>query len=125
MVLLVEDEEAVRDLVRTILTGQGYEVLVALDPQQAEVIASKFPGEIHLLLTDVVMPGVGGRELATRISMMRPGIHVLYMSGYTENVITTGGLLEQGLAFLQKPFSPAALVQKIREVLSHTPATHN
>ena len=124
VVLLVEDEEAVRDLVRTILTGQGYEVLVALDPQQAEVIASKFPGEIHLLLTDVVMPGVGGRELAALITVMRPGIRVLYMSGYTENVITTGGLLEQGLAFLQKPFSPAALVQKIREVLSHTPATH-
>jgi PAS domain S-box-containing protein len=122
VVLLVEDEEAVRDLVRTILAGQGYEVIVARDPQHAEVIASKFRGEIHVLLTDVVMPGTSGRELAARIMATRPGIHVLYMSGYTENVITSGGMLERGLAFLQKPFSPAVLVQKIREVLSHTPA---
>jgi PAS domain S-box-containing protein len=121
VVLLVEDEEAVRDLVRSILTGQGYEVIVALDAHHAEVIASKFPGEIHLLLTDVVMPGASGRELAVRIMASRPGIHVLYMSGYTENVVTSGGMLEQGLAFLQKPFSPATLVQRIREVLSHTP----
>jgi two-component system, cell cycle sensor histidine kinase and response regulator CckA len=95
-------------------------VIVALDPQHAEMIANKFPGEIHLLLTDVVMPGTGGRELAARIGVSRPDIRVLYMSGYTENVITSGGMLERGLAFLQKPFSPAVLVQKIREVLSHT-----
>jgi PAS domain S-box-containing protein len=120
VVLLVEDEEAVRDLIRTILNGQGYEVLVALDGQNAEAIAKKFPGEIHVLLTDVVMPGTGGRELARRIMATRPDIRVLYMSGYTETVITSGGMLERGLAFLQKPFSPAALVQKIREVLAHT-----
>ena len=124
VVLLVEDEEAVRDLVHTILVGQGYEVIVALDPPHAEAIASKFPREIHLLLTDVVMPGTSGRELAARIMLKRPGIRVLYMSGYTENVITSGGMLERGLAFLQKPFSPAVLVQKIREVLARaTPAT--
>jgi two-component system, cell cycle sensor histidine kinase and response regulator CckA len=122
-ILLVEDEEAVRDLVRTILTGQGYEVIVALDPDHAESIAGKFPGDIHLLLTDVVMPGTSGRELAARIMVTRPAIRVLYMSGYTENVITSGGLLEPGLAFLQKPFSPAALVQKIREVFSQAPTT--
>ncbi|HTC40649.1 MAG TPA: PAS domain S-box protein [Candidatus Acidoferrales bacterium] len=120
VVLLVEDEEAVRDLVHTILVGHGYEVIVALDPPHAEAIASKFPGEIHLLLTDVVMPGTSGLELAARIMVARPGIRVLYMSGYTENVITSGGMLERGLAFLQKPFSPAVLVQKIREVLSRT-----
>ena len=118
-VLVVEDEEAVRDLVRTILVGQGYEVIVARDPRHAEEIARKFPRDIHLLLTDVVMPGTSGRELAARIMTNRPGIHVLYMSGYTENVVTSGGLLEEGLAFLQKPFSPAALVQRIREVLTH------
>ena len=123
VILLVEDEDVVRDLVRTILTGQGYEVLVALDPHHAETLASDFPGEIHLLLTDVVMPGTSGRELAARISAARPGIRVLYMSGYTENVITRGGLLEHGLAFLQKPFSPAALTQKIREVVSHSQTT--
>jgi len=120
-ILLVEDEEPVRDLVLTILTGQGFEVIVARNPRDAEEIARKFSYEIHLLLTDVVMPSMGGRELAARIMASRPQIRVLYMSGYTENVITSGGMLEEGLAFLQKPFSPAALVQKIREVLNHTP----
>ena len=123
VVLLVEDEEAVRDLVRTILAGQGYEVIVAIDPQHAEEIAKKFPGEIHLLLTDMVMPGTSGRELAERVLEIRPNIRVLYMSGYTENVMTSGGMLERGLAFLQKPFSPALLNQKIREILTETPAT--
>ena len=122
-VLLVEDEEPVRDLVETILSKQGYEVIVALDPRHAEEIARKFSGEIHLLLTDVVMPGTSGRELAARISAIRPEMHVLYMSGYTENVITSGGMLEHGLAFLQKPFSPGVLVQRIREVLSHSSAS--
>jgi two-component system, cell cycle sensor histidine kinase and response regulator CckA len=122
VVLLVEDEEAVRDLVRTILAGHGYEVIVAIDPQHAEAIASKFPGEIQLLLTDMVMPGISGRELASRIMISRPGIRVLYMSGYTENVMTSGGMLEHGLAFLQKPFSPAVLIRKIREILTQTPA---
>ena len=67
------------------------------------------------------MPGTSGRELASRITPIRPGIRVLFMSGYTENVITTGGMLEKGLAFLQKPFSPAVLVEKVREVLSRAP----
>ena len=121
-ILLVEDEEAVRDLIVTILSHRGYAVVVARHPEHAEEIATKFPREIHLLLTDVVMPGTSGRELAARIGARRPGIRVLYMSGYTENVITSGGMLEKGLAFLQKPFSPAVLSQKVREVLSHTPA---
>jgi two-component system, cell cycle sensor histidine kinase and response regulator CckA len=95
---------------------------VAIDPQHAEAIASKFPGEIQLLLTDMVMPGISGRELASRIMISRPGIRVLYMSGYTENVMTSGGMLEHGLAFLQKPFSPAVLIRKIREILTQTPA---
>jgi PAS domain S-box-containing protein len=120
-ILLVEDEEAVRDLVQSILVGQGYEVIAADSPWQAEEVAGSFSGDIHLLLTDVVMPGTSGRELATKIMARRPNIRALYMSGYTENVVTSGGLLEEGLAFLQKPFSPSALLHKIRDVLSHTP----
>jgi two-component system cell cycle sensor histidine kinase/response regulator CckA len=121
-VLIVEDEEAVRELIQTVLTEKGYDVIPSLDPKHAEQIAAQFAGEIHLLLTDMVMPGTSGRELAERISAKRKGIRVLFMSGYTDNVITSGGMLEEGLAFLQKPFSPAALVQKVREVLSQTPA---
>ena len=119
-ILLVEDEEAVRELIETILSARGYEVIVADSPWQAEEIAQKFSGDLDLLLTDVVMPGTSGRELAARIMAKRPNTRVLYMSGYTENVVTSGGLLEEGLAFLQKPFSPASLLQKIREVLSTT-----
>jgi PAS domain S-box-containing protein len=121
-ILIVEDEEAVRELIQTVLREKGYDVISSLDPQHAEQIAAQFAGEIHLLLTDVVMPGTSGRELAERISAKRKDIRVLFMSGYTDNVITSGGMLEEGLAFLQKPFSPAALVQKVREVLSQTPA---
>jgi two-component system cell cycle sensor histidine kinase/response regulator CckA len=121
-ILVVEDEEAVRELIQTVLTEKGYDVIPSLDPKHAEQIAARFSGEIHLLLTDVVMPGTSGRELAARISARRRDIRVLFMSGYTDNVITSGGMLEEGLAFLQKPFSPAALVQKVREVLSQTPA---
>lgn len=120
-ILLVEDEEEVRDLIQTVLAEHGYGVIPARDPQHAEQLAVSYAGEIHLLLTDVVMPGTSGRELASRISSHRPGIRVLFMSGYTENVITSGGMLEKGLAFLQKPFSPTVLVEKVREVLNHTP----
>jgi len=120
-ILVVEDEVAVRELIQTVLTEKGYEVIAARDPEDAERIAAQRRSEIHLLLTDVVMPGMSGRELASRVSARRRDIRVLFMSGYTDNVITTGGMLEKGLAFLQKPFSPAALVQKVRDVLSHTP----
>ncbi|HKI10813.1 MAG TPA: PAS domain S-box protein [Candidatus Acidoferrum sp.] len=121
-ILLVEDEEEVRNLIQTVLTEHGYDVIPARDPQHAEQLAATYAREIHLLLTDVVMPGTGGRELASRITPHRPDIRVLFMSGYTENVITSGGMLEKGLAFLQKPFTPAVLVEKVREVLNHTPA---
>jgi PAS domain S-box-containing protein len=121
-ILLVEDEDAVRDLIETVLTEYGFVVLPARDPEHAEKLAAKFAGEIHLLLTDMVMPRCSGRELAVRVTARRPKINVLYMSGYTDNVITSGGMLEKGLAFLQKPFSPATLVQKVQEVLHHTTA---
>ncbi|MGB8321447.1 MAG: PAS domain S-box protein [Candidatus Acidiferrum sp.] len=121
-ILLVEDEEAVRELIHTVLTAQGYDVIPARDPEHAEKIVASYARDIHMLLTDVVMPGMSGRELAARVTARRPGIRVLYMSGYTDNVITSGGMLEKGLAFLQKPFSPGFLVQRVREVLSQTPA---
>jgi CheY-like chemotaxis protein len=121
-ILLVEDEEAVRELIRTVLTEYGYDVLPARDPEHAIKLAKSYARDIHMLLTDVVMPGMSGRELANSVSLRRPGIRVLFMSGYTDNVITTGGMLEKGLAFLQKPFSPGILVNKVREVLTPAPA---
>jgi two-component system, cell cycle sensor histidine kinase and response regulator CckA len=117
-ILLVEDEEAVRDLIQTVLNDQGYNVIPSRDTQHALQIAETFAQEIHLLLTDVVMPGMSGRELAARISARRRGIRVLFMSGYTDNVITSGGVLEKGITFLQKPFSPGQLAQKVRDVLT-------
>jgi PAS domain S-box-containing protein len=119
-ILLVEDEEAVRDLIQTVLNDQGYNVIPSRDTQHALQIAETFAHEIHMLLTDVVMPGMSGRELAARISARRRGIRVLFMSGYTDNVITSGGVLEKGITFLQKPFSPGQLAQKVRDVLTHT-----
>jgi two-component system, cell cycle sensor histidine kinase and response regulator CckA len=116
-VLLVEDEEGVRELAQMLLETNGYTVLVAETAAQAERVFAAHRGPIHLLLTDVVMPGISGRELARRITVTSPQTRVLYMSGYTDNVIADGGMLEPGIAFLQKPFTPAALALKVREVL--------
>lgn len=122
-VLLVEDEEAVRELTRTILAQEGYSVLVAKNAEHAEQLAVNGSTEIHLLLTDVVMPGVSGRDLARRITGRNPRTRVLFMSGYTDNVIAHGGVLESGVAFLQKPFTPRGLRQKVREVLDRAVST--
>ena len=81
-------------------------------------IAEKYAGEIHLVLTDVVMPGISGRELVSRLKAIRPGIKSLYVSGYTDDAIVHGGMLDSGVAFLQKPFTVEALAQKVREVLN-------
>jgi CheY-like chemotaxis protein len=116
-ILLVEDEEGVRDLTRTILDAEGYTVLVAENVAHAEELAATNKGEIHLLFTDMVMPGMSGRDLAQRITRRHPRMRVLFMSGYTDNVITQGGVLEAGVAFLQKPFTPRLVAQKVREVL--------
>jgi PAS domain S-box-containing protein len=116
-ILLVEDEPAVRELTRMVLAAQGYSVVEALSPEDAERLGENYGTEIHLLLTDVVMPGVSGRELAKRITARHPKMRVLYMSGYTHNVIASGGMLESGIAFLQKPFTPAVLIDKVRDVL--------
>jgi two-component system, cell cycle sensor histidine kinase and response regulator CckA len=116
-ILLVEDEPAVRELTRMVLADRGYSVLEALNPQDAERLAGSHRGEIHLLLTDVVMPGISGRELAKRLTARHPNLRVLYMSGYTYNVIAEDGTLEEGISFLQKPFTPQVLTQKVRETL--------
>jgi CheY-like chemotaxis protein len=116
-ILLVEDEEAVRELANRILSAKGYSVVAAKSTREAEQFAEKHGGTIHLLLTDIIMPGTSGRELAKRITARHPRTRVLYMSGYTDNVLAQGGVLEAGLSFLQKPFTPGALVQKVRDVL--------
>jgi len=116
-VLLAEDEPAVRAIAQQALERQGYTVLAAPSGADALALAAQHGATIHLLLTDVVMPGMSGRDLADRLTAQRPGTRVLYISGYTDNAIVRHGMLEPGLAYLQKPFRPDALVRKVREVL--------
>lgn len=116
-ILLVEDEEGVRELCRIALEEQGYSLVVAENTKHALQLAGDFAGDIHLLLTDVVMPVMSGREMAKLISARNPKIRILYMSGYTDNVIDQGGILERGVYFLQKPFTGRTLASKVREVL--------
>jgi len=116
-VLLAEDEPAVRAIAQQVLERQGYTVLAAPSGADALALAAQHGATIDLLLTDVVMPGMSGRDLADRLTAQRPGIRVLYISGYTDNAIVRHGMLEPGLAYLQKPFRPDALVRKVRDVL--------
>lgn len=116
-ILVVEDEDVVRKLAREILEDAGYEVLVADKGEEAIRQCLEHPQEIHLLLSDVVMPGAGGKEIAERLIPLRPGMKVLFMSGYTDEAIVHHGVLDSDVKFIQKPFSPAALARKVREVL--------
>jgi PAS domain S-box-containing protein len=120
-ILLVEDEANLRYLARQYLEKQGYRVVEAADGAVAMQIAVAHEGVIHLLLTDVIMPGMNGRELAQRISEIRPNVKVLYMSGYTENVVGQNGMLDSGVRLLQKPFNLRDLKSKVREVLDASP----
>jgi len=120
-ILLVEDEANLRYLARQFLEKQGYRVIDAADGAVAMQIAVAQEGVIHLLLTDVIMPGMNGRELAQRISEIRPNVKILYMSGYTENVIGRNGMLDAGIRLLQKPFTLRDLKSKVREVLDSKP----
>ena len=116
-ILLVEDEDAVRGLASRILEKQGYRVIAAQHGREAMEIASKEEGHIHLVLTDVVMPGMNGRGLVERLSGIRPRIKSLYMSGYTDDDIIRRGFIEPSKSFLQKPFTSDALLQTVRKVL--------
>jgi two-component system, cell cycle sensor histidine kinase and response regulator CckA len=116
-ILLVEDEENLRRLARQSLENQGYRVIDAPDGATAVQISQAHQGPIHLLLTDVIMPGMNGRELANKVSPTRPEMRVLYMSGYTENHIGHNGTLDEGITLLQKPFTLPALKAKVREML--------
>ncbi len=116
-ILLVEDDDMIRHLVQKVLKANGYRVLVAANGRDAERVAGQHEGPIHLLMTDVVMPGMNGREVAERLAAARAGLRVLYLSGYTDDAIVHHGVLEPGVAFLQKPFTPAVLGRKVREVL--------
>ncbi len=117
-VLVVEDEAAIRSLARRILERDGFRVLDAPNGREAEKVVSGNPEKIDVLLTDLVMPDMGGTELAKRLLAKRPDLRVVLMSGYTDDAVVRNDLAESGRAFLQKPFTPASLVQKVRDVLA-------
>lgn len=116
-VLVVEDEDHLCDLTVLILQRYGYKVLAAKEASEAMELYNNLDSPIHLLLTDVVMPGMNGRELAHQLERRQPGLKALFMSGYTDNAIVHHGILDAGIAFLQKPFTPEDLARKVREVL--------
>ncbi|MEX0879130.1 MAG: ATP-binding protein, partial [Thermoanaerobaculia bacterium] len=116
-ILLVEDERAVRDLTRRCLEASGYRVLQAEDAEEAIAVAAGHPGQLDMLLTDVIMPGVSGPELARRLVAGRPDLRVLFVSGYTDQAMASERILEPGASFLQKPFTPDTLARKVRDVL--------
>ena len=120
-VLLVEDEPALRDLIRIALTGNGFTVLDAPDPAEALALCRRHSGPLHLLLTDVIMPGMDGPALAKQLLKERPEVKVLYMSGYAANFIMHDGAVDPGTNFLEKPFHPRTLLSKVREVLESGP----
>ncbi|MFZ3216343.1 MAG: PAS domain S-box protein [Candidatus Acidiferrales bacterium] len=117
-VLLVEDEKGVRELAREYLEMTGYTVIEAEDGHTALELAALHSGPIHLLMTDVVMPGISGRELSERVKGIRPGVRVLFMSGYTDQAVVHHGILESDAVLLQKPFTVAALAAKLRDILN-------
>jgi diguanylate cyclase (GGDEF)-like protein/PAS domain S-box-containing protein len=116
-IALVEDEPAVRELAARILKNRGYNVIPAEDGRQALDILARYPNRIDMLVTDVVMPGMSGRDLADHIGAMRPGLRILFMSGYSAEAVESHGILARGSTFLEKPFSPDVLLQKVRDVL--------
>jgi PAS domain S-box-containing protein len=121
-ILLVEDEDLVRQVARRILERYGYTVLAAASGQEALALSREHAGPIHLMLTDVVMPGMSGQEIREDLQPQRPEMEVLFMSGHTENAIVHHGVLDEGTAFIQKPFKHEVLAHKVREILDNRAA---
>jgi CheY-like chemotaxis protein len=121
VVLVVEDQEDVRRYAVEVLKSRGYSVLSSADGEAALEISAHYPDPIHLLVTDVVLPGMNGSELAGRLKALRPTLRVLFTSGYTRDVIAERGILEPTTAFIAKPYTPAELSAKVRELLSKAP----
>ena len=116
-VLVIEDEAGVRALAMRILQIYGYNVLESANAEEALQVSERFKQQIDLLLTDVILPKMGGRQIAERLAILRPEMKILFMSGYTDDEVLRNGVLEASSAFLQKPFTPSCLVRKVREVL--------
>ena len=116
-VLVAEDEAGIRSPLRRLLVAQGFRVLDAADGEGALEVAERFEGRIDLLLTDILMPGMDGGELARRLLLSRPGIRIIFMSGYSTEAVTTNGVLTPGARFLQKPFSLEELTCRLHEAL--------
>jgi CheY-like chemotaxis protein len=116
-VLLAEDDPIVRHLAREALQANGYTVLEAANGREALQRAEQHAGPIHLLVTDVIMPGMNGRELSERLLALRPDLNVIYVSGYPENILTQQDVRSPGIAFLPKPLTPAALLRVVRDIL--------
>ncbi len=121
--MLVEDSDSLRELAQEYLESDGYAVLAAISGKEALQQARDFHGTIHLLLTDVVMPEMSGPELASEMASLRPGIKVIFTSGYTDDTVARQGVLDPAVTFIQKPYRPKALSRKIREVLGEPAQT--
>jgi two-component system cell cycle sensor histidine kinase/response regulator CckA len=124
-VLVVEDEDGVRKLLTYVLRKRGYEVLEASGPEEALAIFEKHAADIHLVLTDMIMPGMSGRELAEKLQQIRPEMKMMFMSGYTDDVLVRTGALSPGMSFLAKPLRPDVLAAKVREALDSPPRPFN
>ena len=120
-VLVVEDERGVRQIVRSVLSGNGYKVLVASGGEEALAICAGYAGSIDLVITDVVMPRMSGREFVERLHAARPGLKVLYFSGYPDEILSREGVLQQGVRLLRKPFALAELQRRVREIIDERP----
>lgn len=116
-ILLVEDEPAIRKIAARLLRALGYQVFEALDGEEAVALAARTPQPIHLVVTDIVMPRMGGREVVERLRENRPDIRVLYVSGYAPDAVALHGVLEAEMTFLQKPFTRAELARAVRAAL--------